>query len=60
MGLPEVAGDARSGGGENHAAKALLGHDWPGSFGDLVRPVVVDAKNDVPVGIGHVLEGLVA
>ena len=60
VGLPEVAVDACRRCRKKDSTVALLGHDGPRGFGHLVCAVVVDPKNDVPVGVGHVLERLVA
>ncbi len=58
--LAEVAVDAGRGGGHDDAAVALLAHVIPGRAGDRVAALHVDAVDEVPVLLGHLVEADVA
>src|SRR5690606_37207080 len=60
VGLTEVAVDAGGGGGEDDAPEVLFLHLVPGSMGNLVGTFHMDLVDQIPVGIGHLGETLVA
>src|SRR5690606_23020961 len=60
VGLAEVAVDAGGGGGEDDPAVLLLAQVFPGGAGNLVGTLDVDLVDQVPVGVLHLVERLVA
>ncbi|CAE6894906.1 conserved protein of unknown function [Pseudomonas marincola] len=60
VGLAEVAVNARSRCSEDYPAIALLAHIRPGGAGYFISTLDMDLVDKIPVGVFHLVKGLVA